>query len=458
MYRHLALAVPCLLQTALSAQSSNPEIRTPIAAIPAVQTLMALAKASNPELAVAQSRVHAEHARVGPSGALPDPEVSFAAQRGPQRDLMITGANGVDASNLFGVLPGMTEYSMSLGQGIPWPGKLAARESVAHQGVKRSELGVYETNLALEADVLTSCLDLLVTQARKDLFASQLSYWAATEEIAKAGLDQGGSSASDVIHAMQEQSRLKLKMLELDNRIQDQKDILNQLTVRDQGLPIELGANILELELPKPPEENKLLEDLKARNPEWLASIVDINSADANVRFAKIDRLPDFRVGAGLAKAGSMPIGWRTEVGVSLPIWSERKQNKMVARAKAELRSAESARTGLALVLATKSRERARAWKLADVTVKLYENELIPQDEAALEILKARYQNGGASFASMVEALNALLKDQEKRLDAIAQIHGYAILQHRASLDAVSASGRRAVKSASSGMDGEADF
>ncbi|MDR2698040.1 MAG: TolC family protein [Holophagales bacterium] len=458
MYRPLILVVSGLLQAALFAQAPNSGIRTPIAAIPAVQTLIALAKENNPELAVAQSRSHAEHARVGPSGALPDPEISFAVQKGPQRDAIITGANGVDASNLFGVLPGMTEYSMSLGQGIPWPGKLAARESVAHQSVKRSELGIYETTLALEADVLTSCLELLVTLARRELFASQLSYWSATEEIAKAGLDQGESSASDVIQAMREQSRLKLRLLEIDNQIQDQKDILNQLAVRDQDSPIELGASILELELPKPPEENELLEDLKTRNSEWLGSIVDIKSADASVRFAKMDRFPDFRVGAGVAKAGSMPVAWRTEVGVTLPIWSERKQNKMVARAQAERHSAESAQNSLALVLATKSRERARAWKLSDVTVKLYENELIPQGEATLAILKARFQNGGASFASIVEALNALLRDQEKRLDAIAQIHNYAILQHRASLDAVSASSRKTNKSGSPGMDNDANF
>jgi len=453
MYRPLTLAVPCLLQAALFAQATVSEMRTPIAAIPAVQTLIALAKKNNPDLAVAQSRVHAEHARVGPSGALPDPELSFAVQRSPQRDVMITGAEGVHLSDLSGALPGMTEYSMSLGQEIPWPGKLAARENVANQGVKRSELGVYETMLTLEAEVLTSCLELLVTQARRELFASQLAYWVATEEIAKASLDQGESSTSDVIHAMQEQARLKLRLLELDNQVQDQVDILNQLTVRDQGSPIELEANILELDLPKAPEENELLEDLKARNPEWLGSIIDIKSADASVHFAKIDRFPDFRVGADVGKAGSMPMAWRTEIGVTLPIWRERKQSKMIAKAQAERRSAESTQTKLALVLATKSRERARAWKLADVTVRLYENELIPQDEAALEILKARYQNGGASFASMVEALNALLKDKEKRLDAIAQIHNYAILQHRASIDAVSASGWRAAKSGSSGME-----
>jgi outer membrane protein TolC len=329
---------------------------------------------------------------------------------------------------------------------------------MAHQGVKRSEVGIYEATLVLEANVQASCLELLVTQARRELFASQLGYWIATEEIAKAGLDQGGSSASDVIQAMQEQSRLKLKLLELDNQIQDQKDLLNQLTVRDQNLPIDLGASILELGLPKLPEERELLEDLKARNPEWLASIVDIKSADASLHSAKMDRLPDFRVGVGIGKAGSMPVAWRTEVGVALPVWSKRKQNKVVARAEAGRRGVESAQTNLALVLVTKSRERARAWKLADVTVKFYENELIPQDEAALEILKARFQNGGASFVSMVEALNALLKDQEKRLDAIAQVHYYAILQYSASLDAVSALGRRASKFSSLETGGGSDF
>jgi outer membrane protein TolC len=257
---------------------------------------------------------------------------------------------------------------------------------------------------------------------------------------------------------MQEQSRLKLRLLEIDNQIQNQKDLLNQLVVRDQDTPIELDADILKLKLPEPPEEKELLDDFKARSPEWLGSTVDIRIADASIHSAKMERFPDFHVGATLAKAGSVPVAWMVEAGVGLPIWSKRKQNKVVAMAQAERRTAESAQAGLGLTMATKARERSRAWKLADVTVKLYESELIPQGEATLEILIARFQNGGVSFGSMVDTLNTLLADQERRLDAIAQIHRIAILQHSASLggapaqsSAVKTSSPKAVAMPSSG-------
>jgi outer membrane protein TolC len=408
---------------------------------------MALARKNNPDSALAQSRAAAENASIGPAGALPDPTVSFALLKAPQKHVAIAGANGIEYPNLFGALPGMTEYSVSMGQGIPWPKKLAAREDIARQVARHGEIAVHETALALEADVLASCLELLAVQARLELLISQLRYWSKAEEIIKARLDQGGSSASDAIAAMQEQSRLKLRLIDLEAQAQDQKDLLNQLTVRGQDAPIELDASIFALELPRPMEENELLNDLKGRNPEWLASQVDIQSADASIRFAKLDRFPDFHVGAGIARAGSMPVALRVEAGVGLPLWSGRKQNKVLAKAQAERLAAESVRTGLALALATKSRERSRAWRLAAETARLYETELIPQGEAALEIIIARFQNGGATFGSMLDAMNALLKDQENHLEAVAQCHRIAILHYRASLGDVSSLGNRLLKS-----------
>jgi len=41
----------------------------------------------------------------------------------------------------------------------------------------------------------------------------------------------------------------------------------------------------------------------------------------------------------------------------------------------------------------------------------------------------------------IAEALHTLPEDQERRLEAIAPINGYAIFQHRASIDLINATG-----------------
>jgi len=404
-----------------------------LAAVPAVKELIALALKDNPDAAVSRHRTEAGAARVDPAGALPDPQVSFGVQRGPERDVVVSG-NGM-AGGLHGVLPGMTEYMFSFGQEIPWPGKLAAKERVAETAVRRSEVEARATSLALEAEVLSNALELLVIQARRRLLSMQSDHWGTIEEIVKSRIDQGGSGAGDAIMAMQERSRLKLRLLELDSQAQDRRDALNRLAAREQGTPLDIGADILGVELPKPPGETELLDDLKGRNPEWLGAAVDVRTAEAAEHSAKMDRFPDFFAGAGISRMGSMPPAWKAEVGVSVPLWGGRKQGRMVDMAKAERRTAESLQAGLGLALAAKARERTRAWKLAFDTAEIYAAELIPNGEAALEILVARLQNGGASFLSIVEGLNALLMDQEKRLDAVAQVHRLAILQHGASIE-----------------------
>lgn len=441
MYRKIVICATVALSPNLAVgQIFSGAPKSPIASIPAVQMLVAQARGNSPDLAAARFRAHAEHAKQGPAGAMPDPRLSFLVQKSPERHVAINGgvpAHGsdpMDAQALSGVLPGMTEYSMSLGQEIPWPGKRAARENMAIQEARMSEVGEQGAFLALESNILASCLNLMVTQARKELIASQLGYWAAAEKIIKAGLDQGSGSAFEAIQAMQEQSRLKLRALELEVQLQDQCDRINELTARAQNTPIEINASILGLELPKPLLADQIAADLKHRNTEWLASGVGIVGADAFLQVAKLDRFPDLMVSAGAAKANGMPVGWMIEAGISIPLWAGRKQNKEVARAQSMRGAAESEQRGLALAIEAVSRERARSWKLAYETAKLYESELLPQGEAALEILIARFQNGGASFGTMVDALGALLKDQELRLDAIAQVHSMAIQQHGAML------------------------
>jgi outer membrane protein TolC len=412
-------------------------LQSPLAAIPAVQELMAQTLKNSPDAGASRHRTESKVARIGPAGALPDPQVSLGLQRGPERMVEILGgdgADGVNAHGLHGVLPGTTEYMFSLGQEIPWPGKLAAREGVAKAGAKRSEVEAHGTSLALETDVLSGALELLVIRARQDLFKSQLDHWGAIEAIVKSRMDQGGSGASDAIWAMQELSRLRLRLLEMESREHDLRDDMNRLAVRFMGTPIDLGVDILALPLPEPPLESELLEDLKARNQEWLGASVDVQMAGASLHSAKVDRFPDFFAGASVSKMSSMPPAWKAEVGVSVPLWGGRKQGRMVAMASAEMQMVESARSALSLALAAKSRERARAWGLAFDTAGIYTLELIPMGEAALEMLVARFQNGGASFVSIVEALNALLMDHERRLDAVAQVHRMAVLQHGARL------------------------
>ena len=408
-----------------------------MAAVPAVQELIALAMKDNPGIGASRHRAEAGAARVGPAGALPDPQASFGIQRGPERDVVISG-DGM-AGGLHGMLPGMTEYMFTLGQELPWPGKLAAKERVAEAAARRSEVDARGASLALETEVLSNALELMLLQARRRLLSMQSDHWGTIEEIVRSRIDQGGSGAGDAIMAMQERSRLKLRLLELDSQAQDRRDALNQLAARDQGTPIDIGTDILGIDLPKPPSETELLDDLRGRNPEWLGAAVDVRAAEAAEHSAKMDRFPDFFAGAGVSKmssmTGAMPLAWKAEVGVSVPLWGGRKQGRMVDMAKAERRTAESLQAGLGLELAAKARERARAWRLAFDTAETYAAELIPNGNAALEILVARLQSGGASFLSIVEGLNALLMDQEKRLDAVAQVHRLAILQHGASMD-----------------------
>lgn len=408
----------------------------PFLGLPGLDSLLEKVRARSPVLKEGHARIAAERARLGSLGALADPDLSVGLSRGMEADVMIEGPPGdMEAGGLKAMVPARREWSFMVGQTLPWPGKRAARVALGETGVRRAEEELTAMRAQQEGELLEGVLDLLALRTQRGLIEAQIRVWDTAETLAKVAVESGRGSTSDVMAALQSKARLRQRLLALGAK---EGDLVDRL-IRLAGEPLPESAlgfgQLMSLPLPKAPPADELAADLLARSPEFRLREVEVEGAARAVDVARREVRPDVRVSAGVMAERGMAPGWKAEVGLSLPVFSRRKQDQIVVQRRAEQAQATHGREALRQNIQQRARERARAWQLAQDTAALVARELLPAGDANIQTLLGRFEHGRADFSAVLVALNNQLNDQEAHLAAVVALHRLSLHQHRASLD-----------------------
>ncbi len=339
-----------------------------------------------------------------------------------------------EVMGLSAMLPARTEFTLMASQGLPWPGKRAARADLARAQVTRAEADQGSLRDELEAELFQLLLEHLGTQAQLALLGTLDQHWAVAEDLARTCCELGKGSTSDLYQAIQERARLRQRRLGLEAREGDLRDGLERLV--GASATLDLKADLWGLPRPANPGAEALVKDLLERNAEGRALDAEVGVARAAIRSAELDRRPDLRLTTGLMQEKGMAPGWRAEVGFAIPLFRARKQDQALARARMEHQGTQAGLEGLRRMVQARGRERARAWELAERTVRIVQDELLPMGRANVDTLMARYEQGKAEFSTILVALNALQSDQETLLKAVTQVHRLSLQQYTASLEA----------------------
>lgn len=425
------------LPAVLCAQSAP---TPPLAGLPIYATLLGEALARNPAWQSSLANREAAHAQVSQAGALPDPELSLGFQRRAAMDVFVnlpaSLTMGGDSMPLMGSLPVGTEYSLMASQSLPWPGKRSLRTEVAQANLLRTEAEQERTRLDLESSLQESLLDWLSVRAELSILDDQERLAHQVEAQARTRGENGSGSQSDLLLAMMDRTRLSQRRLQLESREEEARAVLNRLAGRALEAPLSLEARLESLPRPVAPGLQEALEDTWRRSPEWRSSAAEQRQADRALRLGQKELHPDFRISAGLMKEPGMGTGWKAELGFSLPIFSGQKQHQAIAQRRAEQSAARSQREALRQDLEFRTRERLRAWSLAERQARLFEEALLPQGELGFRSLMGQYEAGRAAFPDVLEALKARLRDRQAHLELLVQLQRLSLAQHRLSLEA----------------------
>jgi outer membrane protein, heavy metal efflux system len=349
---------------------------------------LSVAAATNPMLRAARFAALAAGERVGPAGALPDPQLQF-------------GLMNRMASVFGSTADPMTMNQVQLMQMLPWPGKLGnARSAAAHSAVA-ARADAEDQTLMLAAQVRMAYFDVAAADRSLDVMRRTQGLLRDFLQVSTTMYAVGSAVQQDVLRAQVAVARMGEDITRMGQERVAMASRLNALLGRETPLPIPA------VELPEPAESLPTVDSLSAlalaRRPALHAGTERVLAAQATLAAARRELYPDFQVGIAYQARPAYDNMISLMVGISLPIFAGARQlpmrREMVAMRDMSTAELSNLRNEtIARIVET----RARAARDADL-VRLYRSSILPQARSAVQAALGSYRVGQVSFMQLVD-------------------------------------------------------
>jgi cobalt-zinc-cadmium efflux system outer membrane protein len=445
--KHLTIAITVsLLFAAGSAMAQDKSSVRATLPDPALDTLVSIAIENTPELAAARAAVEAARRRVEPARTLDDPSLSTNYQN-DGRAISLGKAEG----SFIGLM---------LSQPIPWPGKRTLAGKTAESEAREVESGTLgRAGLMIEARVRNAWYDLILARAIDRLVEERRDTAHQIEATTRDRYAAGLGVQQDILRAQVELARID------ELKATQRALIASRLAELDRllGLPQD-SARDTPADLPRiarlAPTATWVASTL-SRSPEAAAGRQGIETGRLRVQTAKKNFFPDFVVSGGSMYRGNWEMGpmWQVGLGVSLPVWANKRQQNQLAEAQARVAEQTAQTDVVGLELELRTRERMAQLETANEVAALYREKIVPLDQLSYESALASYSAGKVPFITVFEAINALYGDRATYLGRLAEAAKWRVAIDEASLQPTSMSGAPSMSSggtAASGMGAQA--
>jgi cobalt-zinc-cadmium efflux system outer membrane protein len=203
----------------------------------------------------------------------------------------------------------------------------------------------------------------------------------------------------------------------------------------------DLSIASLKGDLENPPQlKEQLLDQIVADSPSVKRAQQGIARAEAEVKSAKRESIPDLQVRAGLEQnserlndfgPGRVGLQGFAEAGVSLPIFNRNQGN--VAAANANLERARAEVTRAKLSLRQSAAPLWQAYLSGQLEAARYQTEMIPRAERAHQLYLAKYRQMAAAYSPVLVSQRTLFQLQVAYIRVLESVWINAIaLEHHA--------------------------
>ncbi len=365
----------------VAAQAAPPDTLT-------VAEAVRIALEANPMLRAARSAAVASAERVGPAGALPDPQLQLALMNRM-------------TSEFGSTMDPMTMNQAQLMQMLPWPGKLGGARRAARHGAAAASADAEEQARMLAAQVRMAYFEAAFADRALEVMHRTQGLLREFLEVSTAMYAVGTGIQQDVLRAQVEVARMGEEITRMAQERVAAAARLNALLNRDATSPI--GA----LELPEPagdlPPVDSLVTLALQDRPALVAGAERVAAAEASLAAARRELYPDFQVGFAYQRRPAYPDMVSLMLGVNLPIFAGSKQlpmrRQMAATrdmSEAELRNLRNETVARVVEL------RARAVQDRNLG-RLYRSSILPQARGAVQAALATYRVGRVPFMQLVD-------------------------------------------------------
>jgi len=375
-------SLAALLATGVAAQTPAPDTLH-------VADALRMALVGNPMLRAARFSASAAAQRVGPAGALPDPQLQL-------------GLMNRMASEFGSTEDPMTMNQLQLMQMLPWPGKLGNARRAARHGAAAAVADADEQARMLDVDVRMAYFEAAYADRALEVMERTRVLLRDFLSVATTMYSVGTGIQQDVLRAQVEVARMGEEITRMGQMRIAAAARLNALLGREATNPI--GA----LELPDlpagdlPPPDTLIAWALASR-PALRAGAERVAAAEASLRAARREILPDFQLGVQLQRRPAFPDMVSLMLGVNLPLFAGARQIPM-RREMAAMRDMSDAELlnlrneTIARIVET----RARAAQDRSLG-RLYRTSILPQARSAVQAALASYRVGAVPFMTLVD-------------------------------------------------------
>jgi len=310
----------------------------------------------------------------------------------------------------------MTEYSLT--QEIMNPAKLKAMGKMAGIDGLMSKSSYQDTRMEVYSTAKQNYYDVLYASKALEIGKENQQLMGQLVQMAQVNYSTGMVSLQDTLRAQTEFSKMTTDLLNMANMEAVAKAKLNTTMNRSA----DTALTVQEEFSTAPP--NFDLVGLKQQaidgKPAVMGMKRQVEMAQAGVKVAQTQKLPDYEVQLAYKNYQEQPNTWRIGVMAMLPIWQD-KNNGQIKSATANLDAAKASLTNMqnmtSLDIQMALTEAQTAWRKID----LYQNTIIPQAEVTYEAGIVGYTNGKVDFMAVLDSLNALknakLDDYKARVD-----------------------------------------
>lgn len=311
-------------------------------------------------------------------------------------------------------------------QAFPWPTRLRRAVDAAADRAEAARRRFEALRHQVRGEIRRPWAEVAVLAATRGELRGIDAVLERVQGSARARVAVGMVGADDL-------ARVTLRRAELRERVaglHDREVVLQAAVRAAAGLGPEVALPEATLEAaPQTLPATASLRSALPENPEIAAALADIDVAGAEVAVARTQRLPQFALGADWTLVGPASMPGAADSGrdlvmlsatISVPLWSR----SYAAEADAASGRVEAARARRDVVLQRAEAELARivaSHAGATRRVALYDGELIPTADAALNAAMVGYEAGRTSLNSVADLEESVLRYRLASLEARAE-------------------------------------
>ena len=276
-----------------------------------VESLLAVAKANNPDVASMRFDVVAAQQRVDQADALPDPRLRVELQ-----DVTKMGAQN---PTLWPSDVGSTRYTFT--QEFPWFGTRALKREQAEATVQGAEAQVQTVWADVAARIKLGYAQLYFLQRNAHLSQEVLGLMQRLEQMARSRYAGGLAPQQDTLRAQTEQTAIKAELIALQTELRSNQSRMNALLDRPIAAPLAAPLRLRPLPSAEKLDFATLEQRARAHNPQLAAEEAKFKAADKGQELTRKGRYPSIMLGIAPMQTQNDFKTWDLMLEMNIPLW-----------------------------------------------------------------------------------------------------------------------------------------